>query len=202
MANITETGWRLSERHWRDRYEQLAEQVRVAAPGARPVLISTTVDVDDIYVMTPARLRSLRGRGLSQGGVAAELALGVGRLLSEGRDGELFWDWPEGWRWLAEALGPSNRAQVGGTGPQAAWLLSANQGLGVGPRLRAFADLLGRRHYLQPHCAPQRSQLSQHHPIPEGCPGNLGCDRSRLQLHDCQTPLEIRVPFANRRGWQ
>jgi hypothetical protein len=123
MANITETGWRLSERHWRDRYEQLAEQVRVAAPGARPVLISTTVDVDDIYVMTPARLRSLRGRGLSQGGVAAELALGVGRLLSEGRDGELFWDWPEGWRWLAEALGPSNRAQVGGTGPQAAWAL-------------------------------------------------------------------------------
>jgi hypothetical protein len=123
MANTTEGGWRLSERDWRDRYEQLAEQVRVSAPGARPVLINTTVDVDDIYVMTPARLRSLRERGLSQGGVAAELALGVGRLLSEGRDGELFWDWPAGGRWLAEALGPSNRAQVGGTGPQAAWAL-------------------------------------------------------------------------------
>jgi ADP-dependent phosphofructokinase/glucokinase len=95
----------------------------VSAAGARPVLISTSVDVDDIYIMTPARLHSLRSRGLSQGGLAAELAMAVGRLLSEGRDGELFWDWPEGLHWLAEALGPSNRVQVGGTGPQAAWAL-------------------------------------------------------------------------------
>lgn len=124
MTNTTEGVWRLSERNWRDRYEQLAEQVRVSAAGARPVLISTSVDVDDIYTMTPARLHSLRSRGLSQGGLAAELALAVGRLLSEGRDGELFWDWPEGLRWLAEALGPSNRVQVGGTGPQAAWALA------------------------------------------------------------------------------
>ena len=122
MANTTEGGWRLSERRWRDRYEELAEQVRVSARRARPVLISTTVDVDDIYVMTPARLHSLR-RGLSQGGLASELALAVDRLLSEGRDGELFWDWPDGLRWLAEVLGPSNRVQVGGTGPQAAWAL-------------------------------------------------------------------------------
>ena len=90
---------------------------------ARPVLISTTVDVDDIYVMTPARLRSLRGRGRSEGGLAAELALAVGRVLSEGRDGELFWDWPEGLRWLAATLGAPDRVQVGGTGPQAAWAL-------------------------------------------------------------------------------
>ena len=83
------------------------------------MLISSTVDVDDIYIMTPARLGSLRGRGPSEGGLAAELALGVGKLLSEGRDGELFWDWPEGWRWLAEALGSPDRVQVGGTGPQA-----------------------------------------------------------------------------------
>ena len=96
MADITDAGSRLSERHWRDRYEQLAEQVRVSAPAARPVLISSTADVDDIYVMTPARLGSLRRRGRSQGGLPAELALAVGRLLSEGRDGELFWDWPEG----------------------------------------------------------------------------------------------------------
>ncbi len=123
MANITEADWQLSERHWRGRYEQLAERVCRSAPGARPVLISSTVDVDDIYIMTPARLGSLRGRGPSEGGLAAELALGVGKLLSEGRDGELFWDWPEGWRWLAEALGSPDRVQVGGTGPQAAWAL-------------------------------------------------------------------------------
>jgi ADP-dependent phosphofructokinase/glucokinase len=123
MAESAEVGRRLSERPWRDRYEELAEQVGVSAAGARPVLISTSVDVDDIYIMTPARLHSLRSRGLSQGGLAAELALAVGRLLSEGRDGELFWDWPEGLRWLAESLGPANRVQVGGTGPQAAWAL-------------------------------------------------------------------------------
>ena len=33
MANTTEGGRRLSERHWRDRYEQLAEQVGVSAAG-------------------------------------------------------------------------------------------------------------------------------------------------------------------------
>jgi ADP-dependent phosphofructokinase/glucokinase len=79
--------------------------------------------VDDIFVMTPARLRSLRTRSVTQGGPAAELALAVNGLLSEGRDGEWFADWPEGGRWLAEVLGPPDRAQVGGTGAQAAWAL-------------------------------------------------------------------------------
>ena len=51
----------------------------MSAAGARPVLISTSVDVDDIYIMTPARLHSLRSRGLSQGGLAAELASGRGQ---------------------------------------------------------------------------------------------------------------------------
>src|SRR5208282_6196150 len=102
-------------------------------------------DVDDIYIMTPARLNSLRSRGLSQGGLAAELALAVGRLLSEGRDGELFWDWPEGLPWLAEALGPSNRVQVGGTGPQAAWaldVLGARSIMALESRSRQQLDLL------------------------------------------------------------
>ena len=36
-------------RHWSECYAQLAERVRVVAPEARPVLLSTTVDVDYIY---------------------------------------------------------------------------------------------------------------------------------------------------------
>lgn len=119
MASISDRG----ERRWRERYEQLAEEVSVSAPSGRPVLISTTVDVDDIYVITAAKLRSLQTSSVIQGGPAAELALAVNGLLSEGRDGEVFSDWPEGWRWLLEVLGPPDRVQVGGTGPQAAWAL-------------------------------------------------------------------------------
>ncbi|MHB8392236.1 MAG: ADP-dependent glucokinase/phosphofructokinase, partial [Acidobacteriaceae bacterium] len=81
------------------------------------------VVVDDIYVMTPVRLRSLQTCSVAQGGLATELILAVNGLLSEGRDGELFEDWPEGKRWMAEVLGPPDRVQVGGSGAQAAWAL-------------------------------------------------------------------------------
>jgi hypothetical protein len=123
MADADEGGRPLGQWGWRDRYGQLAEEVSVSAPTARPVLISSTVVVDDIYIMTPARLWSLQTGGVTAGGPAAELALAVNRLLSEGRDGELFADWPEGQRWLAEVLGAPDRVQVGGTGAQAAWAL-------------------------------------------------------------------------------
>jgi hypothetical protein len=121
LANTTEGGSRLSKRNWQDRYEQLAEEVRATAHRARPVLISSTVVVDDIYVMTPTRLESLQRRSVIEGGLAADLAVAVNGLLSEGRDGELFLDWRGGWHWLTEVLGPPDRAQVGGTGAQAAW---------------------------------------------------------------------------------
>ena len=110
-------------RHWSECYAQLAERVRVVAPEARPVLLSTTVDVDYIYAMTSRRLEALRRGCFSRDGVAADVSLGVDRLLSEERDGELFWDWPDGLAWLTEALGPEDRVQVGGSGPQAAWAL-------------------------------------------------------------------------------
>jgi ADP-dependent phosphofructokinase/glucokinase len=110
-------------RHWSECYAQLAERVRVVAPEARPVLLSTTVDVDYIYAMTSRRLEALRRGYFSPDGVAAGVSVGVDRLLSEERDGELFWDWPDGLAWLTEALGPEDRVQVGGSGPQAAWAL-------------------------------------------------------------------------------
>lgn len=114
---------RPSSTPWRARYEELAVEVQASAPGARPALISTTADVDDIYVMTAAKLRSLGLEGPRAGGLAAELAAGVSELVAEGRDGELFWDWPEGLQWLGKVIGPPDRVQVGGTGPQAAWAL-------------------------------------------------------------------------------
>ena len=73
--------------------------------------------------MTSRRLEALRRGCFSRDGVAADVSLGVDRLLSEERDGELFWDWPDGLAWLTEALGPEDRVQVGGSGPQAAWAL-------------------------------------------------------------------------------
>ena len=77
------------------------------------MLTGSTADIDDIYILTSARRRALRRRGDKESGLAAELALAVGRLLSNGRDGELSWDWPGGLDWLAEVLGPPDRVQVG-----------------------------------------------------------------------------------------
>lgn len=123
MANPPAVRTRLADRPWRERYEQLAEEVSASAPAARPVLISSNVVIDDIYVMSPARLRSLRARSVAYGGRAAELVQALDGLLSEGRDGELFEDWPQGQSWFADVLGPADRVQVGGTGAQAAWAL-------------------------------------------------------------------------------
>ena len=174
MADITDAGPRLGERHWREGYEQLAEEVRVSAPTARPVLISSTVVVDDIYVMTPGTLGSLQTGSATKGGLAAELALAVNGLLSEGRDGELFADWAEGQRWLAEVLGPPNRVQVGGTGAQAAWAL----------------DLLG---------APTLMALESRSPeqLRVLAPGILVCRQGRtMPVHEVPADTDAR-PIRN-----
>lgn len=123
MANIADVRLSLGESRWRERYERLAEEVQAAAPTARPVLMSSTVVVDDIYVMTAARLESLQRVGATDGGHAATLTSALAELLSQGRDGELFVNWGDGRRWLGDVLGPPDRVQVGGTAPQAAWAL-------------------------------------------------------------------------------
>lgn len=87
------------------------------------MLMSTSIDVDYIYAMGSARLQALRTRSVTGGSLATGLVRAMSGLLSEGRDGELFVDWPEGQDWLAEALGLPDRVQVGGTGAQAAWAL-------------------------------------------------------------------------------
>lgn len=108
---------------WPARYTDLAQELMVAAPHARPLLISSTINIDEIYAMGTDRLTRLLQLGKTHGGLAAELARAVHEQLKAERDGELFWDWPTGARWVGDALGPPDRRQVGGTGPQAAWAL-------------------------------------------------------------------------------
>ena len=108
---------------WHVRYSELADQLMTTAALAGPVLVSSTVDVDEIFTMDFARLRSLIQRSAAQGGLAAEVAHEVQEQLRAERDAELFWDWPDGAAWLRNALGVPDRQQLGGTGPQAAWAL-------------------------------------------------------------------------------
>lgn len=108
---------------------------------AGPVLISSTVDVDEIYAMDAARLSSLERRSVARGGLAVEVVDGVKEQLRLERDGELNWDWLDGAGWLQGALGGPDRRQLGGTGPQAAWALDV-----VGAR---SVMALKRRHHEQ-----------------------------------------------------
>jgi ADP-dependent phosphofructokinase/glucokinase len=48
-----------------------------------------------------------------------------------GRGGELLTRWPAGPAWICALLGPPDRHQVGGTGPQASWALAAVGGRSV-----------------------------------------------------------------------
>lgn len=108
---------------WGERYDELATCLGNEAPSAALVLISSTVNVDEVYRMGHSDLETLVGQGGSAGGHGPEIARSVLQLLYEERDGELFSDWPEGPSWLQRMFGPPQRVQLGGTGPQAAWAL-------------------------------------------------------------------------------
>jgi ADP-dependent phosphofructokinase/glucokinase len=58
------------------------------------------------------------------GGPATDLWKAVWSCMANERDGEVVFEWAGGDEWLREVLGPPGRAQVGGTGPQAAWALA------------------------------------------------------------------------------
>jgi ADP-dependent phosphofructokinase/glucokinase len=108
---------------WHTRYQALAGELSALAPGAPPVLVCSTVNLDEIFVMDADRLDRLVAAGEAAGGYAAQLVAGVRREVATGSDAELSWDWPEGPAWVGGVLGAPDRAQVGGTGPQAAWAL-------------------------------------------------------------------------------
>jgi ADP-dependent phosphofructokinase/glucokinase len=123
MGNIAVANTNSGLDDWRSRYVDLAERLRAVAPTANPVLLSSTVNVDEVFTMRPARLTELVRRGREAGGTADKLVSAVLACLADGQDGELFWDWGEGVPWVRGALGVPERVQVGGTGAQAAWAL-------------------------------------------------------------------------------
>lgn len=108
---------------WHGRYNELAERLMAVAPQQPPVLVSSTVDVDEVYEMSSERVSALLERYRYPGTAGAELVQAVEHCLRDETDSELFWDWQDGRSWLREVLGLPDRVQVGGTGPQAAWAL-------------------------------------------------------------------------------
>lgn len=110
---------------WALRYEELGQEVELLAPAALPSLFCSPVNVDECFVMSGPRLGRLVAEGRAAGGLASELSCNVQRHLAAGSDAELGLDWPEGLNWVRSVLGPPERVQVGGTGPQAAWAVSA-----------------------------------------------------------------------------
>jgi ADP-dependent phosphofructokinase/glucokinase len=117
---------------WRDAYVGVAEHLAGQASQARQVLTSTNACVDAIFGIDAERLGRLLARpaAASASASADDVAGGelVDRVLSRivaGRGGELLTRWPAGPAWICALLGPPDRHQVGGTGPQASWALAA-----------------------------------------------------------------------------
>jgi hypothetical protein len=108
---------------WRATYLQVAERLRAGAPAARPVLAASNACVDRVFHVDAARLSRLTAAGDGDG-MGAELAARVLARIFGGRGGELLTRWPGGPDWITAVLGPPNRYQLGGSGPQASWTLA------------------------------------------------------------------------------
>ena len=108
---------------WRATYLEVAERLTAEASAARPVLAASNACVDAVFRIDAARLSRLAAAGDGDG-IGAELA---GRVLTRivgGRGGELLTRWPGGPDWITTVLGPPDRYQLGGSGPQASWALA------------------------------------------------------------------------------
>ena len=123
---------------WRDVYLTVAEHLVSQASQARPVLTGTSACVDAVFGIDAERLGRLLARpaAASASASADDVAGGelvnrvLGRIVA-GRGGELLTRWPGGPAWICALLGPPDRHQVGGTGPQASWALAAVGGRSV-----------------------------------------------------------------------
>ena len=115
---------------WRDAYLAVAEHLVRQASQARPVLTGTSACVDAVFHIDAGRLGRLVAASAddTEGGELLDRVLG--RIMA-GRGGELLTRWPAGPAWICSLLGPPDRHQVGGTGPQASWALAAVGGHSV-----------------------------------------------------------------------
>jgi hypothetical protein len=136
---------------WRDTYLRIAERLVAKAGTARPILTGANACVDAIFHIDADRLARLAAPSAippaapsaapSAEPLAApsaepsaapsaddergiELCDRVLKRITAGRGGELLTRWPAGPSWIYALLGPPDRQQVGGTGPQASWALA------------------------------------------------------------------------------
>jgi hypothetical protein len=108
---------------WRATYLEVAERLMAGASAARPVLAASNACVDAVFHVDAARLSRLSAAG-DGAGIGAELAARVLARIIGGRGGELLTLWPGGPDWITAVLGPPDRYQLGGSGPQASWALA------------------------------------------------------------------------------
>jgi len=102
-----------------DEYRALAERLPAIAGQARPTFCGMSACID-----ATVRMSDLQP---SLDGAAPAEAIAFATMLKDraarGVGGEVRVEWPEGPAWLTERLSP--RYSLGGTGPHAAWVLSA-----------------------------------------------------------------------------
>jgi ADP-dependent phosphofructokinase/glucokinase len=112
---------------WRDAYAEVAGRLAAQAPKARLIFTGHNACVDAIFGIDAGRLARLAAVPAVR---SADDRTGAGLLarimdrITRGRGGELLTRWPAGPSWMTGLLGPPDRHQVGGTGPQASWALA------------------------------------------------------------------------------
>jgi ADP-dependent phosphofructokinase/glucokinase len=126
---------------WLDAYGDLVEHISAKASSACPVLTGQSACVDGLFTLTAKRLVRLASAASGSPTDLAEqrgseLIRAVLERVKAGRGGELVYHWRGGPSWLIRLLGPPDRTQLGGTGPQASWAL-ANVGA---PSVLALSD--------------------------------------------------------------
>jgi ADP-dependent phosphofructokinase/glucokinase len=109
---------------WPDTYGQAAARLSTQAGLARLIFTGTSACVDAIFPVDAGRLSRLLAQPGAGSGPGSVVAARVLSRITQGRGGELVTRWPGGPAWLCGLLGPPDRYQVGGTGPQASWALA------------------------------------------------------------------------------
>ena len=92
----------------------------VSVPGPGRAFRAQPQRARSVFHVDAARLLRLTAAGDSDG-IGAELAARVLARITGGRGGELLTRWPAGPDWTTAVLGPPDRYQLGGSGPQASW---------------------------------------------------------------------------------